>query len=513
MTFRSLLFLDDGSTGPPAHEPPSFFQDLNLDQIVGHLVSGRESYDLTPLFFEAHTTIQDIQYRHEIMRDLQDPETLKPIRAFAGRLVEMREHLAQVEALHYERQRQAWFRDAVAIYCNAVEVLASDLTVSKGLKARGLQAFRSALVDYVGSEAFRTVVRDVKAVAAALSSVQYALHLKGHAITVRHYEGEEDLGPLVADTFERFRRRTSAMDYRAKFSHAPAMNHVEARILDLVASLYPEAFTALAEFTTRYESRYADAGILQFDREVQFYLAYLDLMERLQRRGLPFCYPEILTNSKETRDEDAFDLALALRLEEVNQHPVLNSWYLKDPERIFIVSGPNQGGKTTFARMLGQVHYLAKLGLPVPGRHARVAWVDHIFTHFPREEEAGSEQGRLLDDLSRAHQILNQMSGESLLLFNEIFSSTTLKDALQLGRQILASIIEQDALAVVVTFIEEWASLSEKTVSWVSAVDPKDPAIRTFKIGRRSPDGRSYAMTIAEKYGLTPQRIRERIGS
>jgi DNA mismatch repair protein MutS len=509
MKFQSILFrkAEDGlKTG--ALEAPAFFGDLNLDQIVDAITVSKGQYNLKPFFYAPLKSISAIQYRQEIMQDLENRNLFNDIRSFAHQLETMRKNLAQAGKLYYKYQKERLFLGAVAIYCAAVEDLVHNLSLAE-LRSHGLLSFREYLTDYANSERFTSLFAATKKLEDDLSSIQYCLLIKGSRITVRKYESEIDYSAQVLDTFEKF-KQGAVKDYRVEFFDHLDMNHVEAKILELVAQLYADVFVDLDNFCTE-NLDYVDEKLAIFDREIQFYIAYLEFTNIIKRAGLTFCYPKISTSRKDILNEGGFDLALAYKLILDKSPVVCNDFFLKDGERIIVVTGPNQGGKTTFARAFGQMHYLACLGCPVPGRQAQLFLFDQLFTHFEKEEDIQNLRGKLQDDLVRIYEILNQATSSSLLIINEIFTSTTISDAIFLGKKVMEEITHLDALCVCVTFIDELASLNERTVSMMSSVDPENPALRTYKVLRKPADGLSYALSIAKKYRLTYDTLKERM--
>lgn len=511
MTFRSILFPKPDCCVPD-EEPaaPEFFADLNLDQIVAAATADKEEYNLKPFFYMPLPEADAITWRHEIMQDLEAAPLLDNINAFAQKMRAMREHLTQSGRLRCKLQRVRWFLDAFDIYCDAVTRLAHDLSVAE-LRSRGLSAFREYMILYAGSDSFTSLLERTRKLIADLSAIRYTVLINGLRVEVRHYEGELDYAAEVAATFERF-QQGAVNEYAFKFFASLEMDSVEGRIVALVARLHPEIFSALEQYCTANHD-FQDRPIVTFDREIQFYVAYLEHVASLRKAGLNFCYPGVVRESKEVRSVQGFDLALAGKLIAKGGTIVCNDFHLQDGERVIVVSGPNQGGKTTFARTFGQLHYLASLGCPVPGMHARLFLFDRLFTHFEKEENIMNLRGKLQDDLVRIHQIFERATPNSIIIMNEVFMSTTLRDAIALSRKIADKVLALDLLCIWVTFIDELASLSEKTVSMVSTVVPENPTLRTFKILRRPADGLAYAMCIAEKYRLTYAMVKERIGS
>ncbi len=503
----SILFDSlDASRDLDGVEEPDFFPDLNLDQVFEAVAAPRREYDLTAFFRSPLPAVMPIHFRQDVFRDLE-AGLAQPVAAFAEQMRRARSHLA---AAHQRRARYstaAWFLDAGQIYCAAVMTLAGALSDLRPASL-GFQRCSAFLTAYIRSSAFQQLVNETRRIKHGLAQVKYCVRMQGGRVVVTDYRDEADYSVEVLDTFSKFQQR-DAEDHLVKFTD-DFQNHIQEQIVELVARLYPDLFRSLLAYRKTYGA-FLDPVVARFDREMQFYLAYLAYIQPLKQAGLSFCYPDPSADSKEVAAEETFDIALAAKLTGEKQHVVCNDFQLRQGERIFVVSGPNQGGKTTFARTFGQLHYLASLGCPVPGRHAQLFLCDRIFAHFEKREQVEDLHGKLQEELLRVHVILSEATDRSIVIMNESLASTTVEDSLFLGREVIGRLIGLGALAVYVTFIDELSRLGPSVVSMVSTVVPDNPGDRTFKIVRRPADGRAYAIAIAEKHRLTQQSIRTRI--
>lgn len=503
----SLLF---GRTPPPAspRAQPECFPDLSLDKVVAAVTAGRGDYQLTPFLYLPLTDPDLVRYRQEVFTDLRDDGVLAALRRFAEDMKHVHGRLRTQARAYNQWQRSRLFLNAAALYCQTVEAFADALTDSSG-SSRALHEAAAFLAEYMASDRFSQLRRDTTEMLDALGEIRYCVLLRGDKITVEHYDGEPTLTEQVLDTFARF-RHGATKDYHTKLPH-PHFDQISAFTLDLVARLFPAPFAQLEKYCAVH-AEFIEPTVERFEREVQFYLGFSDYLRPLHRAGLNTTIPK-LGERAELCARDTFDLALAADLTSHETTVVTNDVELSGAERILVVSGPNQGGKTTLARTVGQLHYLAALGCPVPGTDVTLALPDAIYTHFERQEDIANLAGKLEDDLIRIKTILDRATASSVVILNEIFTSTTLDDARFLSRTILDRVSDLDALCVCVTFIDELARLNDKTVSMVSVVDPDDPAIRTLKVMRRPADGRAYALALARKYGLTYEQLAARVRS
>lgn len=510
VAFGSILF-------PPGLEPlkadradePDSFVDLNLDQVIAAVVAKRDEEVLRPFFYSPYRNEKIVRYRQAVFSDLERPELFKLFPLFTDAMQGVRANLRYADKISYRSHKHTVFLRAARLYCEGVGMLTRELQ-SAMPRSSGLRHLLAYLESYLASSPFRRLSEETDELRNAFAKLSYGMLFRGDTVTVRKYQSEPDYTVTILDRFAKFREIDVKPPAARKLKDEFSLNHIEQAILEFVSRLFPDQFRRLDEYVARHAS-FIDETVARFDREIGFYVAYLAFIESLKLAGLPFCHPEVSVSSKETDVEGSFDLALATKIVQEKGSIVRNGFHLSGQERLLVVSGPNQGGKTTFARMFGQLHFLAGLGCPIPGTTARLFLPDRIFTHFEREEDITNLRGKLEDELVRLHASCEAMTPDSVIVLNEIFNSTSLDDQIFLSTKVLEQILEVNGIGVCVTFIDALSTLNDKTVSMVSTVDPDDPARRTFEIVRKPADGLAYALSLAQKRGVTYKQLRKRV--
>ena len=271
--------------------------------------------------------------------------------------------------------------------------------------------------------------------------------------------------------------------------------------------------TQVAQPVARALNRYVrvnSESIVGLEFELAFFAGAAQLLKHL-----PFyCLPEIAPpDDCATQITDLASIHLLLRASET---PVTSAVDFGDDGRIAILTGPNSGGKTTYLRSVALAQILFQAGLAIPARHARMSPVDMILTHFPALE---TWQVRRAEEAVRLRLLFEKATRRSLVLLNETFSSTAPGEALYLAQDVLCGLRAIGVRAIYATHLIELAQHipeieaavdgSSRLFSLIATmqVDEAGQTVRTFRIERGLPLGRSYAQEIARLHGISLEQI------
>ena len=162
MTFESILFIKTGeSTNEVSSKAPAFFVDLNLNQIIDTITADRDIYDLQPFFYTPLYSEDAIQYRHEIMRELENDTLMQNIKSFAEKMVVICWCFALAEKLRFKNFKEGWFLEAAMIYCDTINNLVNGLS-QVDLKSPGFISFRNYLTNYANSDGISALLTATK---------------------------------------------------------------------------------------------------------------------------------------------------------------------------------------------------------------------------------------------------------------------------------------------------------------------------------------------------------------
>lgn len=258
--------------------------------------------------------------------------------------------------------------------------------------------------------------------------------------------------------------------------------------------------------------------------EIIFYIRFTELCDKIIAKGLPLCKAKVI--SKDNRScciKDIYNLKLAIKAvcddnDDTNSEIVTNDFEFDDSKRIYILTGPNRGGKTTITQAVGLAFLLAQHGIYTPATSMTFSPCDNIFTHFPADENDTVDLGRLGEESKRLSEIFNSATKYSLILLNESLATTNVAEGLYIAKDVVKSMRYLGVRSVFNTHMHELArSLDDinKSIEGNSVVESMVTGVenghRSFKIFIAPPQGVSYAKDIAEKYGVTFDHIKNEI--
>ena len=255
--------------------------------------------------------------------------------------------------------------------------------------------------------------------------------------------------------------------------------------------------------------------LLRLLPEIEFVAKATEVIKRLSaHKGCSVVMPTLLPmEEKAFSAKSLYNPRVALAIDD---EIVSNDFEFDDNARIYLISGPNRGGKSVHTVAVGAAQAFCMLGLPVPAESCEISPVDAIYTHFPEGADDTLDKGRLGEELARLREIFDGVTENSMILLDESLSSTGAYEASYIASELLAAFSVIKVRGIFSTHLHELASrvdeINEKSKSCGGVlIDTLVAGIeegkRSFKIVRRKPDGKSYAKDIADKYGLSFENL------
>lgn len=231
--------------------------------------------------------------------------------------------------------------------------------------------------------------------------------------------------------------------------------------------------------------------------ELAFYIGCLNLYQRLQELEEPVSFPlPALPGERKHAFRGLYDVCLALTMKQ----KVVGNDVNADGKDLVIITGANQGGKSTFLRSIGLAQVMMQCGMYVPAEEFSANLCPRLFTHYKRKEDATMKSGKLDEELSRMSEIVDQLTPNSLVLFNESFSATNEREGSEIARQITKALVQKRHKVFFVThqfeFANSFAGAPQQYNAFFLRAERRDDGERTFKLVEGRPLQTSFGQDL-----------------
>jgi DNA mismatch repair ATPase MutS len=481
---------------PPPANAEALKQDLELTTLFDAMARDDEYLRelAEKVFFSSLTDPEAIGYRLAVLGDcLEHPEVVRELYALA------------VEALDSKRKAQHfWFHDSpdslLRKSLRILELLAEALKRLREVADEQVPEFRSdgftrlfaMLQRDLDDEYLRTVDyhrRELEFRRGALISAELGRGNRGTNFVLRKPHERSFLERITPGGPKSYSFSIPARDEHGMES----LNELRGRGINLVANALAQSTDHILNFFNMLRA------------ELGFYVGCLNLHEQLADKGQPTCFPVPLT----AEDEVAFsasglyDVALAFHL----GSRVVGNDVDADGKQLAMITGANEGGKSTFLRSVGLAQLMMQAGMFVPAEKFRANVCAGIFTHFKREEDASMTSGKLDEELSRMSEIAGAITPTALLLCNESFASTNEREGSEIARQVVRAMVEAKVKVVFVTHLFDLADgfyRQQLETTLFLRAERKEDGTRTFRVLPNEPLPTSYGEDSYRRiFGLT----------
>ncbi len=538
MADQSLLW-PDGRPTVVWNVSQEVIRDLELEAVVTAMCSHRTYREaVRAVVFRLCREKGTIRYRQIVLDDLQsNPGLAEKLKALLPMLDELTSFTFRPTAvgnpLHEVVARARELELLVAI---VQELHEAFVAVHTPLQSSGLFDLREKIAAMAGDRQFQEMTADLPALLETLrsnASITIGVNLDERlrpeaavllSVNQERFSDSSLLDRLLGKGVEEgkgiapIHRPPVVGGERLDPMMVPLFSDLS-KILDKVSEPVARELKKYVQLNGRFLADLRD--------EIVFYVHALDLIQELQAAGMRLTTPEISpAEERVCRVKAAYNLQLAIqRLKDRSADPqstpvVTNDILLDDDGRIAILTGPNQGGKTTYMQSIGLVQVLAQLGMPVPGEEAQMSPVDAIYTHYPVEERLELGTGRFGDEALRIRAIFEKVTRHSLVLLNESLSTTSMGEGVYLARDIVRALRQIGLRAVFTTHLHELAAATGQINAEVGGDSPVFSLVASKPEKAMQPDqgysyhvqpgpplGRSYAEHIAARYGISDEQL------
>ena len=451
-------------------------EDLGLGSVIAAMARGDRFLDrlVRPTLLTSLTDPDAIRYRQDVLRDaLQHPGLVRDLYALATDAVTSDERRAYV----------GFGRSAATTLAGAVRVM--EFLVGGLRSLRELAEQRPADLRSTGlSGVFDTVRRDLDD--AYLTQLEEQLRVlrfpEGIDVQVRLGRGLKISDPVLTVSSGSRGWLQQLLPARAQDTiRIPPRDEAGEKSL---AALRDRSLEDVA--TTLVESTDHVTGFFDNLRaELAFYVGCLNLRDALVAHGEPVCLPELVASAGTFEAHGLYDAGLCLRA----GGPVIGNDVRADGRNLVLITGANQGGKSTFLRSVGLSQLMAQCGMFVPAESVRVDVRRQLFTHFRGDEDPTMRSGKLDEELARMSRIADRLRPGDVVLLNESFSSTNEREGSEIAAGVVQALVES---GVRVFFVTHLLGVGDAVVE--SHADDT-----LFLRAEREPDGRrTYRLVEGE---------------